>query len=301
MTEQARVISTTRKYVEISPQVSPEESVLGKNVSHDLKICVGDIISYESRSNQVIILESLERKNLLLRSDKLKSKELVANSDLLFLITAPGNLLKLNFLDRLLVAASSQEIEVVIVLNKSDLKEDFEKARQVLKIYEDLGIEVIESSTKTQNGISSLISKVKSKEKLELVSLIGMSGVGKSSIINCLTKTESQRISSVSKKSGQGRQTTTQSKAIYCKDIISGHPFYLVDLPGVQNFGLSHLSKDEIKMGFKELSSMASCKFNDCNHINEPGCLVLEALSLGKIAKSRYESYLNIISTQELS
>jgi ribosome biogenesis GTPase / thiamine phosphate phosphatase len=134
---------------------------------------------------------------------------------------------------------------------------------------------------------------------LELVTFCGISGVGKSSLLNKLVPNGTQAVGAVSGKTGQGKQTTSQSFAYPFSR--SGKPMlFIVDTPGVQHFGLTHLTKREVAAGFEEIRTLSpSCDFRDCLHVKERGCAVLEALAEKRFSESRYQSYLHILDEIE--
>jgi ribosome biogenesis GTPase len=230
------------------------------------------------------------RQNIINRSYQGKTKDIVANTDHLYIVTAVGPLLNTIFLDRILALAHLRNISSSIILNKIDKEEELAGANEILECYRRINIPVIPISVKKEQGLESLRSEFL-KDSHKTIALCGVSGAGKSSLINKFIPEATARIDAVSKRTGQGKQTTTQAIAYPFPS--SAPRMLLVDTPGLQNFGISHLSELEAKDSFVEFGS--NCRFQDCRHISEPGCLVQERIKSGEIAQSRYESYLGMI------
>jgi ribosome biogenesis GTPase len=258
--------------------------------SSESGVCVGDIVLLETESEALRFRSRQKRENLLLRQHYARQKLLCANVSHLYILSGPDTLLQLEFIDRLLCAAFDQEIPCTLVANKIDVRPEYDRA---LNIYESLGIAVIPMSAKTGAGLSTLCDSL-ARSSGSLVTLTGISGVGKSTLLNQLFQSDLQITSNVSKKSGQGRQTTSQSRAHF-------HPelnIYIVDLPGVQQFGLHHLGRSTILNQFREFAGY-HCEYQDCAHIGELQCAVKDAVNAGTIAQSRYSSYVKFIREYE--
>jgi len=282
----ALVVSVTRKYLKI---LTSESKVLtGVLVSKDLSALVGDQIRYTLENNEALIHEVLERKNTLKRATKDKSKELASNVDLVTLITAPKPLFNRSFIDRVIATSLSQNIRLLLVVNKNDLDNEMDCIKEEVNIYKNIGINTIYSNTISKDGLNDL-KKEFSNIKSGIICMLGVSGVGKSSIINKLCPQQDLRIGQTSEKTGQGKQTTTVSHAYLDPE---NKERIFVDLPGIQNFGISHLDKKELELGFPEISLHSEqCKFNDCKHINEPKCKVKIATEKKLIDEKRLNSF----------
>jgi ribosome biogenesis GTPase len=246
-----------------------------------LDTVVGDLVTLNEE--RVIIARS-ERRNLLRRSLDEKQKNLVANLDLLLVITAPPPLLNTKVIDRMLTGARAEGIQTALVFNKSDLGKFDTKGYEHEKIFE--------ISAKFEKGLSELFEFI---SPYHHVALCGVSGVGKSTILKKLVPSAQAKINEVSEKTGQGRQTTSEAIG-YTRN----ESQLITDLPGVQSFGLSHLTPDLLRESFPEFSGI-QCKFRDCSHRAEPGCSVKSAVDEGKIARFRYDSYLEILTELEQS
>lgn len=286
----ATVSSATRRYVEICDK--SYQLTLGKAASRSLDVTVGDLVTCEMQKTELLVTAVSPRKNLINRSYQNKTKDIVANVGHLFIVTAVGPLLNTIFIDRIYALAFLQQIPTTIILNKVDVVENLEEAKNRLVCYSKINVPIIEISAKTNIGISDLCSVIL-QTGCDLVAFAGVSGVGKSSLINALIPTATVRINTVSRRTGQGKQTTSQSIAY---PFTSDKPqMLLVDTPGVQSFGVSHLTELEARDAFPEFKVLAGCRFQDCKHISEPNCLVLSGLKEGTISISRYESYLGML------
>ena len=184
--------------------------------------------------------------------------------------------------DRCIIASQRNGLTPVVCMNKIDLAVDATEVRNALQPYETLGHFVITTSAVTGEGIGTLREVLRDKK----TALTGMSGTGKSSLISATQPGLNLRISHVSK-SGDGRHTTTQATMFAL-----GFGGFVVDTPGIREFGLSGLRRHELAAFFPEIASLAfKCRFNDCSHVEEPGCAVLESLENGSVCLSRYHSY----------
>jgi len=237
-----------------------------------------------------ILVELIPRYSLLKRPTPHHGvKPVAANIDLIALLLAPEPAFSEVLLDRYLVAAQASNLPVWIIMNKWDQPDDEAKATITnrLKLYQDLGYPVYYISAITGEGVEQLVNDLKGKQLL----LAGQSGVGKSTLIGYLFPDMQIATGEVSENSGLGTHTTTASR-LYRLD----EDTYLVDSPGVREFGLWHLTDDDIKQGFIEISRIGEqCKFRDCKHLNEPGCAVLAAAKKGVIADSRLANYQHLI------
>jgi ribosome biogenesis GTPase len=195
------------------------------------------------------------------------------------------------FMDRFLVTAAAYHIPVVLVFNKRDIykEKDLDKFAELQALYEDIGYKVLLVSAETKDGIDGLIEEMKDKTTL----MSGHSGVGKSSLINRLLPGLDLRTKAVSGWSGKGLHTTTYAEMY---DLPVGGK--LIDTPGVREFGIVDIPKTELSHYFLEMQPYISeCQFNNCLHINEPGCAVKAAVNEGEIDVNRYVSYASILES----
>lgn len=290
----ATVIHSTRRNATILGENGTIRARLRK--SHKEDITVGDKVKFSKEEDHYFIDEVLTRKNCFFRSYRKKNKIIAANLDLLFLITAPGALYNTTFIDRVLATTCIQKIPTKLVVNKKDICR--KEVENIKNTYQQIGYDVIVSSAKEENGADELLSNLKLNAGA-IVAFTGISGVGKSSLLNSILSQENIRTNSTSHKTGQGRQTTSASTA-YTYTNQDSSKLLLVDLPGIQSFGVSHLEKYEVTLGYKEfLERRNSCEYHDCLHISEPNCAIKSAVEKEEIIASRYDTYLSIIHELE--
>lgn len=238
------------------------------------------------KENTAIVASVLPRHSLLARPENShKTKLICANIDNIIIVSAPGALFQERLIDRYLVAAENLQIRPIILLNKVDLldEDQFNEMKSYLSLYEKIGYSVIYSSTKQPNGLSQLSEALINKTSV----LVGVSGVGKSSIISALTGLSNVMIGEVVK---LGKHTTTTTRLYRLPQGGS-----LIDSPGVREFTLWHLPRSAILQGFIDFHPyLGSCKFRNCQHQSEPDCALQQAVSENKISEERWESFLEI-------
>ena len=236
-----------------------------------------------------------ERHSLLERPAQHQGlKPVVANIDKVFVVIAPLPDFSATLLDRYLVAISDANISVHIIANKWDLIEEIERQNieQKLTVYQNLGFPITRVSSKTQQGIDEIVNAAQDQQSI----LVGQSGVGKSSIINQLFPDQYTQVNQVSENSRLGQHTTTASQLF----LFSGHKGFIIDSPGIREFGLQHLDNQTVAAGFVEFSPfLGVCKYRDCQHINEPGCAIIQAVNDGRISQLRWQNYCNIIRAND--
>ncbi|MGB0495023.1 MAG: small ribosomal subunit biogenesis GTPase RsgA [Kangiellaceae bacterium] len=243
------------------------------------------------------VVESVDdRFSLLQRPSPHKGlKPIVANVNMIFVVVAPLPDFSSILLDRYLIAIKNANIDCVIVVNKSDMTDEINKQQidDVLIKYTNVGYPVVKISTISNSGKKEFINYAQNKSSI----LVGQSGVGKSSIINWLFPTENLSVQAVSTNSRLGQHTTTSSR-IYKFEQSSES--YLVDSPGIREFGLWNLNTEEISSGYVEFEDyLGTCKFRDCKHVNEPCCEIINAVKSGKIDESRWKNYVKIINNNQ--
>ncbi|MCC2625703.1 MAG: rsgA [Burkholderiales bacterium] len=237
---------------------------------------VVDIINDE----QVQITDLIPRANLVYRMDHNRSKLIASNIDQILIVIAIKPNFNPNFLNSCLLFAESAGINPYIIVNKSDMTESFKFIQQITNLYHTkLGYTVI--SLSAQANCNSLTPLLKERQSV----LIGQSGVGKSTITNQIIPEAFTSVDSITKAETSGRHTTTNA-TLYHIDKTSG----LIDCPGLQEFGLYHLSVEELPELFPELRPhLNKCRFRNCRHLNEPGCMITKAHADGEIDEIRYQ------------
>lgn len=235
-----------------------------------------------------------ERDSVLSRPDVYDGvKPIAANISQILIVSSLLPAFNGDIIDRYLVAAEQTGITPVIVLNKTDLLNELSKAErdeveQQLQIYRDIGYQVLYASSKTNAGINEL----KAQLNHHISIFVGQSGVGKSTLVNALMPDLGLITKEVSQNSGLGQHTTTVARLYHFND--GGD---LIDSPGIREFGLWHLTPEQVFNGFKEFEEfMGLCKFRDCKHINDPGC-ALTGASEQQINPKRLSSFQRIISS----
>jgi ribosome biogenesis GTPase len=270
----------------------------------DTLVCGDKVYWLPSGDNEGVIVALQPRRTLLVRPDsKGALKPVAANVDQLLVVIAPRKaddlrytsdkelLAETSLIDRYLVAAELSRIQAVIVINKIDLFDPrtLARVRLYMDIYEDIGYEVLYTSTKRPAGTDELTKVFAGHVNV----FCGPSGVGKSSLVKSMLPDQDIRIGEVSAASGAGRHTTTLT-ALY--HLACGGA--LIDSPGVRDFGLWHVGAAQIAQGFAEFQDYAAkCRFGNCAHINEPGCAVQEAVHAGEISGARLTSYRRIVAS----
>jgi len=237
---------------------------------------------------QGVIERIAPRRSLLHRSDAFREKLIAANVTQIIVVVAAEPSFSDELLARCLVAAFDQKLEVLIVLNKCDLPDAAAAARKRLIPYRDIGYRVLELSAK--QDVTALRPFLTGHTSV----LVGQSGMGKSTLINALLPDAQAATREISAALDSGKHTTTHAR-LYRIDETSG----LIDCPGVQAFGLHHLSFGGIEQGFVEFAQyLGQCRFRDCRHAHEPGCALRNAVAEGKINARRLELFLQIAANK---
>lgn len=236
-----------------------------------------DVIDEKERLGN--IAELLERKNELVRPA-------VANVDqALVIFAAASPEPNLGLLDRFLIQMEYQDIDTAICFNKADLAPEEEKER-LARIYESAGYRVLFVSALQKQGIDDVSELLRGK----VTTVAGPSGVGKSTLVNCLQNETVMETGAISEKIERGKHTTRHSQLI---EIEEGT--YIFDTPGFSSLSVSELLPEELTKCFPEFAAYEDrCRFMGCAHIHEPDCGVKEALAMGEISRERYEDYVSL-------
>jgi ribosome biogenesis GTPase len=269
-------------------------------ISSTNPVAVGDEVELEVEAVQeasAVITKIYDRRNYVVRvspHNKWQHHIIASNVDQsLIIATLKEPKTSQGFMDRFLVSCEAYHIPAVIVFNKSDIyrKKEMQLFDEMQKMYEEIGYSVVLTSILEGKGMDRVRELLHDKTSL----LSGHSGVGKSSFINALFPEFDLRTQEVSGWSGKGMHTTTFAEMF---DLPGGGR--VIDTPGVREFGLVDISRQELSQYFPEMRVLINdCQFNNCMHINEPGCAVKAAVSAGTITPDRYASYLTILDTIE--
>ncbi len=240
-----------------------------------------------------VICDIEPRRNYIIRKSANLSKQshiIAANVDIAFLVVTfrlPET--PMEFIDRFLVAAEAYRIPVCLVFNKIDLysSKELRQVKQIEDIYRTIGYQAIETSVADGTGVDELKQIFSGRTSV----IAGLSGVGKSSLINAVDPGLQARIGDMSDYHRSGKHTTTFAEMY---ELQTGGS--IIDTPGIRGFGLIHIEKEELYHFFPEIFKVSSgCSFHNCRHINEPGCAVIEAVETGGISISRYNNYRNMM------
>jgi len=262
-------------------------------------IAVGDLVEFDSEENDEAVIRTIfPRKNYIIRKSINLSKQaqiIASNLDqavLLATLLSPRT--SLGFIDRFLITAEAYRIPAKIIFNKCDLLNDTlrDVQKQNILIYSQVGYECFEVSSYDASQVNALRTIFKDKTTL----IAGHSGVGKSTFVNVLQPGLHIKTGEISSAHAKGMHTTTFAEL---------HPLSfggsIIDSPGIKELGLVEMKKEEIGHYFPEIRDrLNNCKFNNCLHTNEPKCAVIAAVEAGEISPERYNSYLGILSGEEM-
>ena len=260
-----------------------EDTALRIRLPKKLDIAVGDCIEVDTSSLEAAILKIQPRKSSLQKQINKKKRVVVSNIDALAIMASSKPKISKTLVDKWLALSHINQLKTLVIFNKCD-REDFDEIKSDISLYRNLDIECFEVSAKYNHGIQELKQALANQS----IALVGLSGVGKSSLIKLLTG-EDIKTQNLSKNTG--RHTTTTTK------IYAGEDFELIDTPGAGNIDLECFDKEQITSGFSEINSASLlCEFRNCNHArSDKGCNVIKLVDQGMIAKSRYENYMQQI------
>lgn len=270
-----------------------------KGVKTTNPIAVGDYVIFEKEGDdsQGVISEICDRTNYIIRKS-IKNKNhghiIASNIDQSLLVaTIVYPKTSLGFIDRFLVSAEAFRIPQIIIFNKMDLlnEEDKVKLEEFISIYSAIGVKCITASATNNEGIDNIKEILKGKKTL----ISGHSGVGKSTLVNCIAPDLELKTSEISDFAEKGVHTTTFAE-MFELDSDS----YIIDTPGIKELGLIDIEEEELSDYFPEMRELiGECKFHNCKHTHEPGCAIKDAVGEGSIAESRYRSYLSMLEDDD--
>ncbi len=261
-------------------------------------IAVGDRVEFIAVEDETgFISEVMERRNYIIRRASNLSKQshiLAANIDqVLLIVTIAHPETSPTFIDRFLASAEAYRIPVILLFNKIDLYNDRERQQmeQWMALYDSLSYSCLACSVLQSEGIAPLHDMLRGRTTL----LSGNSGVGKSTLLNVLLPGLDLRTEAISRAHDTGQHTTTFSEMY---DLPEGGS--IIDTPGIKGFGTFDIERTEVSHYFREIFRTAQeCRFQDCTHTHEPHCAVQEAVQEGRIALTRYASYLSMLDDKD--
>lgn len=269
-------------------------------IKHTNPLAVGDHVEFELDKDKIAVITAIhDRQNYIIRRSVNLSKRthiIASNIELAFLIATISNpRTSTGFIDRFLVTCEAYDIPVMLVFNKMDEwnEEEHNAFSELKNLYQNVGYDVLAVSALHGENLDVLVADL--QDKVSLVS--GHSGVGKSTLVNALSPGLDLKTKDVSDFNKKGQHTTTFAQ-------MYAWPFggFVIDTPGIKEFGLVDMEKDEIQDYFPEIfAKKEDCKFYNCNHTIEPKCAVRKAVKDGEIAESRYVSYLSFLDEIEQS
>ena len=303
MSKTGKVIQSTGKWYKVSSDGEIIDCRIPgrfrlKDTGDTNPVAVGDQVELTvGDDGKGMIDEIYQRKNYIPRKATRSGRDeqvLVSNIDRGWVVQSiKMPTLKRGFIDRFLVACEAYEIPAGLIINKVDLLKDSKKGEieAIEETYTSLGYPVLCTSIEDESSIENLKDATKDRTSV----LIGHSGVGKTSLINCLDPNIDLTVGDVSSYSEKGKHTTT-----YARLLELDYGGFIVDTPGIKEFGLVNIEPYELSLFFPEMREPRQyCKFNNCTHNHEPKCGVVDAFERGEIDPERYNSYLNILEGLE--
>ncbi len=257
-------------------------------------VAVGDVVDFHlSVSGDGVITRIHERKNYIIRkaTNLSKATHIIASNldQAIVIVSLVMPRTSTGFIDRFLVTAEAYHIPVFIIFNKYDLYDEKVKGQldYYVDVYQGAGYNCLVTSVPDRLHLEDFREILHNRKSL----LVGHSGVGKSALINAIDPKLNLKEGQISEYHEKGKHTTT-----FAEMLELGFGGYIIDTPGIKEFGLVEFEKEELGQRFPEMRQrMHNCRFNDCLHVDEPGCAVLSALEKGEIAEFRYLNYLNML------
>lgn len=262
-----------------TPQALVECRARGRFRKEQITPMVGDLAQISVENGKGVLEQLLPRRNSFIRPA-------IANIDVLVVLASCATPVTEPFLiDRVLAIAGRQNVPVVVCVNKDDAA----PAQPLARIYEHAGFPVIRASARTGEGVDALRAAIQDR----FSAFTGNSGVGKSSLLNCLSPQLCLPVGEVSQKLGRGRHTTRHIELYHL-----GGQTFVADTPGFSSFDTERMDlvhKEQLQYAFRDFAPyLGQCQFHDCAHIAEPGCAVRAALARGDLEQTRYDSYIRL-------
>lgn len=259
-------------------------------------VAVGDYITFSMNDDGNGSIEEIkDRENYIIRKathNRQGEQILASNIDQAIVVQSVKEpKLKEGFTNRFLVTCEAYELSPVVLINKMDLADSGAKEyiNEIIGLYESLGYRTLTTSIHNEESLKQLKSLLKDQTSV----FVGPSGVGKTSLLNHVDPNINRKVADISDYSGKGKHTTTYAKLIELE--FGG---FLVDTPGIREFGLVNIEPWELSLFFPEmLEPRKNCKFNNCTHSHEPSCGVQQAFEEGLIDADRYHSYLQMLES----
>ena len=270
-----------------------------KGIRSTNPVAVGDVVTITPGADgKTALIDGIEdRRNYIIRRASNLSKQshiIAANVDMAALVvTIAHPETSTTFIDRFLASAEAYRVPVLIIFNKTDLYNDVElkQLEDIVTLYRNIGYSCLTCSAEKGNGIDELEAELQGKTTL----LSGNSGVGKSTLLNLLVPDADAKTAEISLAHDSGMHTTTFSQMYF---LPQGGA--LIDTPGIKGFGTFDIEREEVSHYFREIFRISDdCRFGNCTHTHEPGCAVLQAVAEGRIAESRYTSYLSMLEDKD--
>ncbi|MEZ5472149.1 MAG: ribosome small subunit-dependent GTPase A [Marinicella sp.] len=289
MTEEYRVTSTQKTTASLIKD--DDHSPVSAFFARKLKPICGDYVEVEHAKSGYKIKKITKRYNSFCRADNRGQKQhIAANVDQIMIVMAVEPAPTRDIVNRYLVSAELEGIEPILVFNKSDL--DDQVFINTINQYEQLGYQVFKTSKKNNASIQAIKPHLQGQTTV----IVGQSGVGKSSITRVMMPSVELKTGKLSEKTGKGAHTTSVTQMYYDEPLDA----YIIDSPGVWEYGLWQMSAHEIAAGFREFQNyLGHCKFSNCTHIHEPQCAIMQAVKKGDIKENRYQSYLRVVDSMK--
>ncbi|MFA6949383.1 MAG: ribosome small subunit-dependent GTPase A [Lentimicrobiaceae bacterium] len=269
-----------------------------KGISSTNPVAVGDRVQFILQQGESVgLINAIEpRDNYIIRKATKLSKQshIIASnlSQAIIMVTLASPRTSTGFIDRFLVTAEAYHIPAMLIFNKIDLimGDDLSRLQKLSDLYTGLGYECYKTSALENRGIEEVKSLL--KDKISLIS--GHSGVGKTALINSIEPGLLRKVGEISEAHHKGKHTTT-----FAEMLPLSFGGFIIDTPGIKEFGLVNFNKQEIAERFPEMRQlMHKCLFNNCTHVHEPGCAVKAALAKGEIDQQRYVNYISILNDE---